>query len=167
VRWERGGVLFVGLNLPGNQKPWERDPAEEAEYRRLLRADVEWIREGFREAGRRGFRGVMVLFQANPIFDRSSLPENAKKRLTDYDPILKALREEAASFHKPVALVHGDLHYFEIDMPLRDSTSTKVVANFTRVQVFGDPNAHWVKGTVDPADPQVFRFEAMIVPETP
>ena len=35
VRWERGGVLFVGLDLPGNQKPWRRDPAEQADYDRL------------------------------------------------------------------------------------------------------------------------------------
>ena len=37
--------------------------------------------------------------------------------------------------------------------------------NFTRVETFGWPDTHWVRITVDPADPQLFRFKAEIVPE--
>jgi hypothetical protein len=34
-----------------------------------------------------------------------------------------------------------------------------VVKNFTRVETYGSPFLGWVKGTVDAADPKVFRFE--------
>jgi hypothetical protein len=37
--------------------------------------------------------------------------------------------------------------------------------NFTRIETFGWPDTHWVRVTVDPANPQLFRFKAEIVPE--
>ncbi|WP_157844853.1 hypothetical protein [Methylocucumis oryzae] len=37
------------------------------------------------------------------------------------------------------------------------------MTNFTRVETFGNPNTHWVKATIDKNDPNVFKFEPMIV----
>jgi hypothetical protein len=34
--------------------------------------------------------------------------------------------------------------------------------NFTRLEVFGFPEAHWIRIVVDPADPGVFSFKAEI-----
>jgi len=164
VRWERGGVLFVGLNVPGTSQTYHRNDAENQAYEERTAANVAWLDDSFRRAADRGMRGVMVLMQANPMFDRSLLSNEAKQRFAEHDPILRALERNTRAFGKPVVLVHGDYHYFEIDMPMRDSTTRQVVKNFTRVQVFGDPNAHWVRGTVDPADPQLFRFVPVIVP---
>lgn len=35
----------------------------------------------------------------------------------------------------------------------------------TRLEVFGDPDTHWVRVTVDPANPALFTIEPMIVRE--
>ena len=163
VRWERAGVLFVGLNVPGTSQTYHRNDVEDRAYQERTAANVWWLDESFRRATEHGMRGVMVLMQANPMFDRSLLSDAAKQRFAEHDPIIAALERNTRSFGKPVVLVHGDYHYFEIDMPMRDTTTRQVIKNFTRVQVFGDPNAHWVRGTVDPADPRVFRFVPVIV----
>jgi hydroxyacyl-ACP dehydratase HTD2-like protein with hotdog domain len=68
------------------------------------------------------------------------------------------------AFGKPVVYVHGDTHTFRIDKPLVYSSSpSRFIENFTRVETFGYPNTHWVRVTIDPDDPNVFRFEQEIV----
>ena len=38
-----------------------------------------------------------------------------------------------------------------------------ILAHFTRVELFGYPESHWVRAIVDPADPNVFSFRPEIV----
>lgn len=76
--------------------------------------------------------------------------------------MLDTLLTETRNFAGQVVLVHGDTHYFKIDKPLIDQAH--LVENFTRVETFGSPNVHWTKATVDPHDPNLFRFSPMIVP---
>jgi len=164
VRWVRGPVVYIGLDVPGTSQTHRRGDAEELEYHRRTDANIAWLRDGFRVAAERGLPGVMVLFQANPMLDRTLLPDEAKRRFAEHDPIVAELRSLTLSSGRQVALVHGDFHYFEIDMPFRDSTTNRVIPNFTRVQVFGDPNADWVRAEVDAGDPRVFRFHPVVVP---
>jgi hypothetical protein len=164
VRWVRGPVVYIGLDVPGTSQTHRRGDAEEREYRRRTDANVAWLRDGFRVAAERGLPGVMVLFQANPMLDRTLLPDEARRRFAEHDPIVAELRSLTLSSGRQVALVHGDFHYFEIDMPFRDSTTNRVIPNFTRVQVFGDPNADWVRAEIDAGDPRVFRFYPVVVP---
>ncbi len=66
-----------------------------------------------------------------------------------------------STFRKPVVLVTGDSHSFEIDKPLTDAATTNaaggdgpnVIQNFTRVTTFGDYQLHWVSATINPKDP--------------
>ena len=82
---------------------------------------------------------------------------------------LTALRDETIAFGKPVAVVHGDSHYFRIDKPLLDAQGRRV-QNFTRVETFGDHqennnnDVHWLKVDVDPRSRGVFSFQPQIVP---
>jgi hypothetical protein len=67
--------------------------------------------------------------------------------------------------------VHGDSHYFRVDKPLLDSTG-KRVANFTRVETFGDHqptlgDVNWLKVNVDPSSREVFWYEPQIVNRGP
>jgi hypothetical protein len=73
-----------------------------------------------------------------------------------------ALRHAALGFAGQVALVHGDSHYFKLDMPL-NTDQGGVIANFVRVETFGARNDHWVAARIDADDPRVFRFEPRIV----
>jgi hypothetical protein len=65
-------------------------------------------------------------------------------------------------FADPAVYVPADTHYSKIDKPLRSAKD--LVGNLTRVQTFGETNAHWVRATVDPDSRNVFTFEPMIVP---
>lgn len=72
---------------------------------------------------------------------------------------------EMESFDKPTAFIHGDTHLFRIGKPLYNERSNRFFLNFTRVEVFGDPDVNWVRVTVDPANPALFTVEPMLVRE--
>lgn len=157
VRWTSGGVLFVGLNVPGSYN----NIAQKSEYEERNAANGAWLRESFRLAAENNARGVMVIVHANPNFKASG----AAAKRNPYRAFLAALEREVRAFGKPVVLVHGDTHRFRIDKPLRDSKTGETISNLTRVETFGSPDLGWVKGTVDVNDPAVFRFEPVRAPE--
>jgi hypothetical protein len=164
ARWEAGGALFVTLNVVGSNNAYARTPEAARERDRRTDAAIEWMRESFRHARERGLAGVMVVIHGDPGFRRERLAPGWLTNLTGFDRLLGELGRLTVDFAKPVVLVHGDTHTFVVDMPLSDSATGQLVANFTRVEVFGSPDAHWVRGTADAGDPRVFRFEPMLVP---
>ena len=164
VRWEAGGALFVGLNIVGSNNNAGRNATATRESVRRTAAAVEWLRESFRHVRARGLAGVVIAMQGDPGFRRQRLSTRWLGNVTGFDVLLRELGRLVVEFGKPVVLVHGDTHTFIVDMPLSDSATGRVIPNFTRVEVFGAPDAHWVRGTVDARDPRVFRFEPMLVP---
>ena len=121
----------------------------------------------------------MVIWQANPGWDgsdqtRTSTRDPKTLAETDGQPdgyreILTTLRDETVAFRRPVALVHGDSHYFRVDKPLLDAQGRRL-ENFTRVETFGDHqengnnDVHWLKVTVDPSSREVFGYQPQLVP---
>src|SRR6185295_11722675 len=87
------------------------------------------------------------------------------KAPTGFVDFLDALTAEVLAFDKPVVVLHGDTHYFRVDKPLirAEGPPGRSIENFTRVEVHGYPNPHWVKITVDPSDPAVFTVREQIV----
>jgi hypothetical protein len=176
ARWTYGDVMFVTLNIPGSNNNRGRTPEMDAEYVERNAADIEWMRQAFAYAKKDGSKAIMILIQANPRFEdqwpvsrRAGIGIAAPpKGVSGYDEFLLALKREVLDYTRPVALVHGDTHYFRIDSPLivDDKSGAGrgwIVENFTRVELYGYPSAHWVRVTVDPADPNVFRFSPGIV----
>ena len=159
ARWSYGGVTFITLNVAGSRNNFGRTEEMDAEATARTTADLEWMRRGFEAAERENSRAVMIVWQANPGFDQRP-EENAR-----FQPLLDALQEHAIAFEKPVVLVHGDSHYFRIDKPLPVGPDFEctAIANFTRVETFGQPNHHWLRVTVDSDDPSVFTFRQRIV----
>ena len=96
---------------------------------------------------------------SSPLGAPPAKPESA------FDGYIATLQEELEGFDKPVAYLHGDTHLFRIDKPLYSKVTNRLFENFTRVETFGWPDSHWVLATVDPATPDLFRFEPKIVPE--
>lgn len=158
VRWTRAGVQFIGLHLVGSNNNWGTDSMASEEHRQRTSANVAWLRESFALATTAGARGVVVFTHANP------LPSSAARagRPNGYAEVMGELRALATVFARPVALVHGDTHYFRVDMPFADSTGL-VLRNVVRAETFGDPNAHWLRLTIHPG-PEVFSFRPVIVP---
>lgn len=158
VRWEAGGALFVGLNVTGSNNNFH-GPAYSGgpvpEFLARNAANRDWLAQAFALARARKLAGVMVIIQANPEFEAAA----AGQPKPGYRDFIHQLREETQAFAGQVVLVHGDSHHQQINQPLLDAAGREVVKNFTRVETYGAPFMGWVKGTVDAADPQVFRFE--------
>lgn len=158
VRWEAGGALFVGLNLPGSDNNYHgtaRSGGPVAEFTERGAANRAWLAQAFALARGKKLAGVLIVIQANPEFEAAS----AGQPKPGYRDFINQLREETQGFAGQVVLVHGDSHSQQINQPLLDAAGKELVANFTRVETFGYPFMGWVKGSVDAADPRVFRFE--------
>ncbi|HWC11108.1 MAG TPA: hypothetical protein VG455_07790 [Acidimicrobiales bacterium] len=165
-RWQMGGVVFVGLNVPGSNNGKVDDPdrppagreAANAEFRARDAANLEWLASSFALARESGAAGVMVFIHANPGFEAVDRNLRTFLGLDGFDAFLAALRDETVRFRRPVALVHGDTHTYRLDRPMRDAEG-RPVPNFVRCETFGYPDLGWVKATVDHRDPDLFRFE--------
>ncbi len=159
VRWQAGGALFVGLNLPGSENNFHGSGSAGgpvAEFIERSAANRVWLAQAFERARSKQLAGILIVIQANPGFDAA----NQGRAQPGYAAFLAQLREQTQAFAGQVVLVHGDSHWQRIDQPLRDPASGQVVKNFTRVETYGYPFFGWVKASVDAADPQVFRFSA-------
>ena len=178
LRWTAGGALFVTLHTVGDNDNFGRTPEMDAEHLERKAANLAWMRQAFAEARATDSRGLVILTQANPRFETAWRPGTRRGYFkhvepvapeqpsppTGFDDYLRALADELETYGKPVAFLHGDTHIFRIDKPLQSRKTNRAFQNFTRVETFGWPESHWVRVTVDPADPQLFRFKAEIVP---
>ena len=167
VRWDLGGVTFLTLHVTGSNNGLGRTPDGDAEYTERNRANLAWLRLGLEHARARSSRAVMVLQQANLFPEFPPFPGKPQTP-SGYADLRAQLQKEAAAFAKPVALVHGDSHFFRVDKPLspqrvRGTAVTTALERFTRVETFGSPYHHWVQVTVDPHDPDVFTFRPRLV----
>lgn len=175
VRWKYGPVVYIGVNVQGSndnypypgvdgetraQPEIDRQRAEEVARKAAV---LHWLQEGFAYAKQVHALGVMVIWQADPNFNNEN-HLNDPRSWDAYPDYVKALLDLSLGFSGQVALVHGDSHYFKLDMPL-SGPQGGVVANFTRVETFGARNTHWVSATIDPSNPNLFSFEPQIVPE--
>lgn len=156
ARWTYGDVTFLTVHVVGSNNNRGRTPEADAEYAARNAANLAWLRAGFAEARRQGSRGLLVAMQANPFVEAPGVPSG-------FADFLAVLTEETLAFDRPVVLVHGDTHYFRIDKPLRVPGTERQIAQFTRVETFGDWNQHWVLGAVDYSDPGLFSFRPRIV----
>jgi len=157
VRWEAGGALFVGLNVPGSENNFHGNTGQGGpvpEFIARSAANRVWLAQAFAHARARQLAGILIVIQANPGFDAA----NQGRAQPGYAAFLAQLREETQAFAGQVVLVHGDSHKQQINQPLRDPVSQALISNFTRVETFGYPFFGWIKARVDASDPQVFRF---------
>ena len=177
--WTRGGVTFVTMHTVGYADNSGRTPQMDAEHRERKAANIAWIKRAFADAKAAGSRGVVILTQANPGFEnfwpadrktryfipfipRGQALPNPKSAFGDY---IGTLAGELEDFDRPVLYVHGDTHLFRNDKPLYSAKTGRAFENFSRVEVFGWPDSHWIKVGVDPSDPQLFVIRPQIVPQ--
>jgi hypothetical protein len=182
-RWRVGPVTYVTLSIPGsnnNRSDTAPDPAESAAR---TAASIAWLQQAFDDAREQRSRGVMVIIQANPGFDRADptraptrdpqtlvadLPAPDPNSGDGFDELLRQLRAEVIELNRPVVLVHGDSHYFRVDKPLLDRNGHRI-EHFSRVETPGDNaqsgnnDVQWVRALIDGTDDEVFTFEQEVV----
>lgn len=160
VRWEAAGVLFVGLNVPGSENNFHgtKGSGPSPEYLARSNANGAWLAQSFALARSRKMAGILIVTQGNPGFHAA----NAGRAPAGYVDFLDQLRRESMDFAGQVVLVHGDTHRQRIDQPLENPETGETLRNFTRVETFGSPSFGWIKASIDPANPRLFRFEPRV-----
>lgn len=147
MRWTLGGVVFITLNVQGSNNNLGRSKAMDEEQRRRMDAALAWLADGAQLASQPQHNGLVIITQANPDFEEW---RRAAGRSDSYAPLREALRLVALRLAKPVTFVHGDTHYYQQNQPLKN-TDGSVLANFTRVEVYGSPFVRWLRGTLFPS----------------
>lgn len=176
ARWLYGDVLFVTLHIVDSNNNLGRTPDMDAEYTERNAANLAWMKQAFDLAKRNGNKAVVIFMQANPFFEDTLPPARIRgpriaapsKKPSGFSDFLSALQIETVAFGKPVALVHGGTHYFRVDKPMFSNHEAigglgRQIENFTRLEAFGFPEAHWIRIIVDPNIPDLFAFEAVNV----
>jgi hypothetical protein len=124
-RWEAGGWVFVGLNVPGHD-----NNVRHPEHKPRMQAVLSSLEEAAAAAKKRS--GLVVLMQANPFltFPRDGFAElrNALERLAETSP-------------GKIVLIHGDTHLYRQDEPL---------PGLRRIEVWGSPIVSWIRGSASP-----------------
>lgn len=165
VMWVRGNVVFATVHLIALIPP----PADLTVAQRRMDAALAWIDKAFRLAERLDSPAVFLATQVDPwlvsgnrglvvdVCPACGRPEVGIERL------YPALEAETVRFGRTVVLAVGDTHVFRVDKPLYSSETGRVIENFTRVEVFGDPDIHWVRVLVEPDRSEVFSFRQELV----
>jgi hypothetical protein len=178
LTWTVNGVVFATFHIVGSNDNFGRTSEMDAEHAERKAANIAWLKKTFASARASNAPGLVLITQANVGFE-SHWTDSLKGRYvrsvagtrppkeaqaTGYDQFVEALTEEMESFAKPTLFIHGDTHLFRIGKPLLSKKTRRFFQNFTRVEVFGDPDTHWVRISVDPGKPELFAVEPMIVP---
>jgi len=142
--WHAGPATFLTVNVVGSFNMRGRSKQPPAEFVARERANLAWLAHGFESARREGSAALVIAMQANPKIEDFV----AGDAHPGYAALLEALREHTRTFSGQVLLLHGDLHLFELDQPMKDERGRKL-DNFTRVQCYGSPLMGWVRITID------------------
>lgn len=179
LAWTFNNVSFMTMHIVGSNNNRGRTPEMDAETDDRMDANIAWMRKAFADAKAKNSAGLVLITQANPGFETHWTPSlvgryfrlfpgvNPPKKLppSGFDDILNAVATELESYDKPVLFIHGDTHIFHVSKPLVSRKTGRFVDNFTRLEVFGDPDSHWVRVMVDPKSAGVFTIRPEIIPE--
>ncbi len=169
TRWQKDGVVFATVSVPGSQNGFvinDKRRAEEAIARN--EANVAWIKDAFALATREDAKAVVIALHAGMFGDGDGGTFSNKELRGGFDGpfywIALAIRDLAAAFGKPVLLINGDFHEFVIDRPFfvsQGEVEQPEYGNVTRLQVYGAPELRAVRVNVDTSTPWVFSFSPL------
>ena len=156
ARFVKEGVHFVVAHVVGSNNNFEvRDRRAIAEFFARDAANVAWLNAGFDKATAANAKALVLAIHAdmfNPGFFRAK--KEAFSGASGFKRFGDALIKAAAAFKKPVLLIYGDSHKYQITRPL-----SKKAPNVRALQVFGGKQMHAVKVMVDTNKPAVFAIQ--------
>lgn len=147
TRFVQSGVMFVQANIIGSNNNLEvRGLDNVKEYFARDAANQKWITAAFEKAKAENLGALVLTIQADMWDIKQTEPE--VPLASGFVHTLKTLEKEAKAFGKPVLVINGDAHFFEVT-PFH-GTDTKAVPNITRMQVPGEKIVGAVRVIVDP-----------------
>jgi hypothetical protein len=175
--WKRSDVVFVTVNIPGGSQNdhdvWNSfttgttslTQAQIDEYTNRTAADLRWLDTAFGMARQTHAKGVVVLEQAD-LWDA----EKTAAGVTEYEPFVAKLADQAAAYGGPVLLINGDTHIYRSDSPLVNDAPCTFETGACAIDAYDQhlpnydvPNLHrlvvhgssapmeWVKLSIDPS----------------
>jgi hypothetical protein len=153
VLFEKSSVVFATVHVVGSEndlEPWSQLPGGDrpdlrlAEFEARQAAALAWIDHAFDTAEDGGAAGVLLMMQAEP----TATP--------GFQAVRDRIVARATAFGRPVLLVHGDEHIYEVEPGYAG------VPNLTRLETFGDTAVNWLRVSVHPRSDAVFSW----TPET-
>ena len=160
--WVAGDVLFSTVHLVGVSG---REGGLDL-HGYVQDAAIDWLQTIFQRAREQNVKAVFIATQAD-FFPYSVEPDWLNLECPDcnfvrkhYEPFYEALKNELSAYDNQVLLAVGDTHIFRVDKPLYDKN--QLVINFTRVEVFGSEQVHWVRVSLSESD-AVFVIEQEFV----
>jgi hypothetical protein len=147
-------VVFATVHVVGSEndlEPWAQLPGGDrpdlrlAEFAARQAAALDWIDTAYATARSTDAAGVLLLMQAEP----TATP--------GFAAIRARILEQARAYHRPVLLVHGDEHVYEVE------PGYGAVPNLTRLETFGDTATQWLRVTADPRTANVFSWQPQSV----
>ena len=168
-RWQKDGVEFATLNVPGSDMNFTINNLERArEAIERNKADVDWIKTVFAGATEQNAKAVVISLHASLFLDGDG-GKFSKRPLRGgeggpYYWIARSIRDSAEEFGKPVLLINGDFHELIIDRPFMVSQGEgerPKYGNITRLQVYGAPEIKAVKVSVGTETEWVFSFSPL------
>ena len=124
LRWQTGGMAFIGLNVPGGGNPDLADAR--------MAATLEWLDESLSVAESRRATRIFLFLHADPRFERVGTGDA-------YARLRTVLATHAAWFKERLVLVHGDTHVYRDDEPL---------PGLRRLEPWGSPFVSWLRASV-------------------
>jgi hypothetical protein len=167
--WEHGNVLFGTIHVSGSANNFAiNEEARALEAITRNRANFEWIKRIFAKANAQDASAAVIALHASLFVDGDGGKFTGKKVRGEqegaYYWMVRAIRDLAAEFGRPVLLIHGDFHELIIDRPFLVSQgefAQPKYANITRLQVYGAPEIRAVQVSVDTETPWVFSFSPL------
>jgi predicted phosphodiesterase len=165
VRWKIKNVMFVGLNVPGSNNNLGRNAQMDAEHRRRMDANFEWLDQAVKKAERQDVAALVVLIQANPDFEGTwkrppGVPDG-------FESLRKVLATHALWLKKPLLFIHGDTHSFQVDRPMKNPADASSIKNMLRLEVDGSPRVGWARINVNTDTPGLFTIRREQPPQSP
>jgi hypothetical protein len=186
-----GQAVFATIHIPGSNNNLEYKTVQgkpnpfydnDKEYTARNVANLAWLRTAFQTARDHRSYGLMIFTQANMFENFTNTGVGATH--SGFADFIAALRTETQKFDGQVVMVSGDSHYMRIDKPMTKrypgcispEGECKPVAaptespgdriyNFTRVEVPGDGDVHWIIAHVRVNRQNPFAFEFRLIPE--
>lgn len=166
ARWAHKGVLFVTLNVPGDNNNFDYgDPDRLLEAEARNAANVAWLRDTMRHAMTENYKAVVIVFHAEILMNGIARDDTFYQvKNGPYGDLVRELQLSTDRFPGQILVIHGDSHEFIVDRPLlimngEDKPSDR--ANLTRLEVFGAPEVKAVKVMVDTESSGVFGFQPL------
>ena len=175
-RWTMKDVLFVTLNVPGDNNNYKTAGGRNGEYEDRLEANRQWLARAFSVARQRKLAGVVIMMQADPLFEDGWERRRApnifdgllRRRSHDgYLSLKRQLRMLTRDYDCAVLLIHGASATFTLDRPLKDEDG-RPDPHVMRARTYGSPVLdRWLEVSVTPGRTPLFHIRSRRIDSSP